>query len=162
VRKDSLLTGQTRSEVSAFAEKLVEIEKGKVEAFRLNEQKIADAVVLNDRRIADAVTLNDRRIADVLRIADEFHAEREKEIIDTVKGFQQTVDDLKTAVANVGNMWTADRKLIERVHDMELELTDLHAQHRMNHQTESQRNVVHREDGAPRLPRDDDDSERNS
>jgi hypothetical protein len=160
VRKDSIETGKTRTEVAAFAAKLVEIEKARSEAVAANEKKIADAVVLNDRRIADAVSLNDQRIADVLRISNEYAAVREKEIIDTVRGFQATVEDLKIAVANVNNMWQADRKLIARVRDLELELADLHAQHRQNHATESQRTILHREEGAPRLPSDEEDSER--
>jgi len=160
VRKDSIQTGLMRAEVAEFATKLAEFEKSRADAFRLNEQKIADAVVLNDRRIAEAVTLNDRRIADVLRISNDYAAEREQEIINAVRGFQATVDDLKTAVANVNNMWAADRKLIERVHELEMELTDLHAQHRMNHATESQRVMSHREEGAPRLPGDDEEGNR--
>ena len=103
VRKDSLLTGQTRAEVAVFAERLAKFEEVRAEAFRLNEQKIADAVVLNDRRIAEAVTLNDRRIADVLKISNDYAAEREQEIINAVRGFQQTVDDLKVAMANIDN-----------------------------------------------------------
>jgi hypothetical protein len=161
VRKDSIETGMTRADIGAFSTKLVEMEKARNEAAATNDKKISDAVLLNDKRIAQAVSLNDQRIADILRISGEYAATREKEIIDTVRGFQATVEDLKVAVANVNNMWQADRKLIERVRDLELELAGLRAQHMQNHPTESQRNVLHREEGAPRvLGSNDDDSER--
>jgi hypothetical protein len=126
VRKDSKQTGKVEQQVIGLAAQM---------------QKL-------DADRAAIVASADERIAEALRLNNLFRTERDGEIIETIKGFQTTVDDLKVAVANIQNMWSADRKLIERVRSLELELTDLRAQHRQNHPpTVSQRIVA--EPGAP-------------
>ena len=149
VRKDSLATGKLSQQVKEFAEKLAQADE--------------------DRALL--LKLGDERIADALKMSNEITAQREKDIIEAVTGFRHIVDDLKSEFSAIKNMWAGERKLIEQLRALELEiarliekfrtlehdLMRLQLDHEKNHPRESGKISMRREDGAPHLIGDNDE-----
>lgn len=149
VRKDGKATGKLGAEVAAFAVKLSQ----------------------SDTERAVLLKTSDERVADALRTSNEITSRRENDIIEAVKGFQATVDDLKVELASIRNMWAGERKLVEKIRELEVELVRMTERHRAlendlarikvdherNHPREQSGPIpLHRQDGAPCLPREDD------
>lgn len=149
VRKDSLATGKLTAEVAAFAAKLAQ----------------------SDTERATILKVSDERVAEALRASNEVTSQRERDIIEAVKGFQATVDDLKVKLASIRNMWAGERKLVEKIRELEIELVrvternhamekdlaKLRVDHERNHPRESGPIPTHREEGAPRCLAGQDD-----
>lgn len=150
VRKDSLNTGRLIEKVSAFTLRVTEFETDRIDIIRANELKIAEAMATSN----------------------EIAALRDKDIIEAVRGFREVVDDLKSEFGAIKNMWAGERKLIEQLRSLELEiarliekfralehdLLRLQLDHEKNHPREqSGKIIVHREDGAPRLLGDEEE-----
>jgi hypothetical protein len=141
VRRDSLATGKLGAEVAAFALKLSQ----------------------SDAERAELLKTSDERVANALRASNDITSQREKDIIEAVKGFQATVDDLKIELASIRNMWAGERKLVEKIrelevelvrvternHAMEKDLARLRVDHERNHPRESGPIPTHRQEGAP-------------
>ena len=135
IRKDSKQTGKVEQQVINLTESLAKID--------------ADRAAL--------VATTDARVSEALRQHNELTATRDKEIIETVKKFQQTVDDLKVAVANIQNMWSGERKLVENIRRLELELVRLQTEHDRCNVCQRESGPIHklrqdRQEGAPLTP----------
>jgi uncharacterized protein with PIN domain len=107
IRKDSKQTGKVEQQVINLTTSLAKLDA--------------------DR--ATMIATTDARVSEALRMHNELTAQRDREIIETVKKFQQTVDDLKVAVSNIQNMWAGERKLVETIRRLELELVRLQTEH---------------------------------
>lgn len=144
VRKDSLATGRLGEQVSEFTARITKFESDRI-----------DIITRNDLRIAEAVAAN-----------NEITERRDRDIIEAVKGFRQIVDDLKAEFSAIKNMWAGERRLIEQLRALELEITRLiekfrslehdlmrlQIDHEKNHPREqSGKILLHQEDGAPHL-----------
>ena len=126
VRKDSKDTGRVMQQVTELALKLSLLDAGRSELLRVSDEKIANALEISNRVIS----------------------QREDEIINAVKGFQQTVDDLRTEFASVRNMWQGERKIVTEIQALKMEFLRLHTEHDMNHpMRDSQRTMM--QDSAP-------------
>jgi hypothetical protein len=85
----------------------------------------------------------------VVAKVEEF-AKQQSDIIEAVRGFKQTVDDLKIEFASIRNMWAGERKLVDKIRELELELVKLRTEHDRFHPHESGPIPTHRQEGAPR------------
>ena len=134
IRKDSKQTGKVEQQVINLTASLAKIDA--------------------DR--ATIVAAADARVAEALRYHNEITAVRDKEIIETVRKFQQTVDDLKVAVANIQNMWSGERKLVDNIRRLEMQLLQLQTEHDRCNVCQRESGPIRklRQDGAPLLPAD--------
>jgi len=142
VRRDSKQTGKVEEKVNEFSAKLLKLDTERDTVNKSNDSKIAEA----------------------LRLSNQITAQRDEEILAAVKGFRATVDELKAEFAAIKNMWAGERRLVEKLRDLELEitkmierfrsleqdLTQLKRDHDRNHPRESGPIPLHRQDGAPR------------
>jgi len=142
VRRDSLETGKLGAEVAAFTTRVTKFETDRL----------------------DIISRNDTRIAEAVAASNEIAALRDRDIIEAVKGFRTVVDDLKSEFSAIKNMWAGERKLIEQLRSLELEiarliekfralehdLMRLQLDHEKNHPRESGPIPMHRQEGAPR------------
>jgi hypothetical protein len=111
VRKDSKQTGKVEAKIDAFAEKLLKVDADRATMAHYSDDKIAAALALNN-------TLT---------------AQRDNDILEAVRGFRQVVDDLKAEWAAVRNMWQGERRLIEEITALRVELAKLLTEHHANH-----------------------------
>jgi len=142
VRRDSMATGKLGEQVAAFTERVTKFETDRL----------------------DIIARNDQRIAEAVAASNEVAALRDHDIIEAVRGFRAVVDDLKAEFSAIKNMWAGERKLIEQLRALELEIarliekfraleTDimrLQLDHERNHPRESGPIPTHRQEGAPR------------
>jgi hypothetical protein len=150
VRKDSKETGKLGEQVLAFTTRVTKFE--------------------SDR--ADLIKHNEARIAEALRINNEIIDRQNRDLIEAVQGFRVVVDDLKSEFSAIKNMWAGERKLIEQLRSLELEiarliekfralehdLLRLQLDHEKNHPREqSGKILLHREDGTPHLLGDEEE-----
>ena len=142
VRNDSLMTGKLCQQVLAFTDRVTKFESDRSDLIKHNETCVADA----------------------LRANNEIVDRQNRDLIEAVRGFRVVVDDLKAEFNAIRNMWVGERKLIEQVRALELEiarliekfrslehdLLRLQLDHEKNHPRESGPIPMHRQDGAPR------------
>jgi hypothetical protein len=137
---------------------LVAIRKDSKQTGKVEQQVInlTAAQAKGDSDRAALVAATDARVAEALRMHNEMTAQRDREIIETVKRFQQTVDDLKVAVANIQNMWAGERKLVETIRHLEMELVRLRTEHDRCPMCQRESGPIPRvrQDGAPVAPVD--------
>ena len=149
VRRDSLATGKLGAEVTTFTARVTKFESDRL----------------------DIVTRNDQRIAEAVAASNEIAALRDKDIIEAVRGFRAVVDDLKAEFGAIKNMWAGERKLIEQLRTLEMEIARLiekfralehdimrlQMDHEKNHPRESGPIPLQRQEGAPRCLAGQDD-----
>jgi hypothetical protein len=129
-----------------------------VKADAKNTGKVEEQVKQVVTQIADLDSQRDKiateadgKIAAALALHYEIVDRQQQKVIETVKGFQGTVDELKMSVANIMNMWAGERRLLEEISKLKLSLEHLQTQHEMNHPARvSQANRL--EEGAPGGP----------
>jgi len=143
VKSDSRATGKLGEQVAEFTTRVTKFETDRL-----------DIIARNDQRIAEAVSAS-----------NEIAALRDKDIIEAVRGFREVVDDLKSEFSAIKNMWAGERKLIEQLRSLELEiarliekfralehdLMRLQLDHEKNHPREQSGPIpTQRQEGAPR------------
>ena len=82
---------------------------------------------------ATLLALSDERIASALARNNEATAQRDHDVLDAVRGFKLIVDDLKAEWSAVRNMMVGERRLVELVAELRLELARLQAEYRNEH-----------------------------